>query len=159
MVRSVSAANPWATPRRDEHADVVLLLAEHERQRRPFGRRASRRSCSTTPGAAPRHVPVVGLVQVVVEADEAPACLSERLPCTISRPWGNHDRRYVSTKRPRSSPWTSGSTSQTPRMTSDSACHSRRGSGLEAAVAAPEEHQGPSRLVRRPRGRAPGRRR
>src|SRR5262249_7120429 len=38
----------------------------------------------------------------------------------ISRPSGNHSRRYVSMKNPRSSPWMTGSTTTTSWMTSDS---------------------------------------
>ena len=50
----------------------------------------------------------------------APACFSDRLAWVISRPRGNQLRRYVSTNRPRSSPWASGSTTMTSAMTSDS---------------------------------------
>ena len=49
-----------------------------------------------------------------------PCWRSARFPWIISRPCGNHSRRYVSTKTPRSSPWSDGSTTYTPVMVSDS---------------------------------------
>src|SRR5258706_2908701 len=65
----------------------------------------------------------------------APTCLSETFACTISRPNGNHERRYVSANRPRSSPWNAGRVTTTPSMAAT------RVLGLEAAVAAPEKRE------------------
>src|SRR4051812_24453909 len=79
----------------------------------------------------------------------APAWRSPRLPCTISRPCGNHWRRYVSTKNPRSSPCTSGSTTYTPAMTSDSVTLGiRQLLQFDRAVVAEHETRGTRPLTR-----------
>src|SRR5439155_14264766 len=67
----------------------------------------------------------------------APACFSDTLACTISRPSGNHERRYVSAKRPRSSPWNVGRVTTTPSIEAISAIVL----GVEPAVPAAEEQQ------------------
>ncbi len=109
MATSVSGCEAVGDTRRDEHAEVVLA-AQLERQRGAVGGAAFAQVVQHDAGRADRHVPVVGLVQVVVQPDQRPLLAVARLPCTISRPAGNHARRYVSMNRPRSSPCSSGST-------------------------------------------------
>ena len=85
--------------RRDVHAEVVVRPAVDLARGRASGwRRRSALALAQVvqhhPGVTEGHVPVVGLVQVVVQARRgSPATRLPRLPWIISRPPGIHSRR------------------------------------------------------------------
>ena len=118
---------------RDEDASVIVgpvgLCAEIEAQRGAVGGRAVAEVVEDDAGRPERHVPVVRLVEVVVEADDA-ARLSGRPDCPeSSRGPGGTTPAGTSPRNPPSSPWVVGVTTYTPAMVSDSRwpCRSRLG--------------------------------
>ena len=79
---------------RDVDAPVVRRRRASVAPGRAVGRRADPKVVEHDAGPAERHVPVVGLVQVVVQPDDAALRRGRRgCACTISRPSGNHWRR------------------------------------------------------------------
>ena len=101
----------------DEHPSFVC--PEVDELERTLGRRTE---AQVVEHDARRRAsaPVVGLVQVVMEADDGALGLVRPVRLDDFASQRNHDRRYVSTKPPRSSPWTRGATWMTSRMIFDS---------------------------------------
>src|ERR1035437_5206216 len=60
--------------RRDEQAAVVVPV-EVEGEGGTVGRRSQAEVVKHDPGRAPEHVPVIGLMEVVVQADDGPRLL------------------------------------------------------------------------------------
>ena len=110
MVMSVSAAKPWATPGGMNTPRCLYspsgVHAEVEHQRGAVGGRALAQVVQHDPGPAVGHVPVVGLVQVVVQADEgaglpvAPVAL-DHLPARAGTTPGGRSRRRRRARRRR----------------------------------------------------------
>ena len=111
---SVSDAKPCATPggmNTPRWSCVPSARAPRSNDiGRAVGRRADAQVVQHDARPAERHVPVVGLVQVVVQADDrSPPGGRRGSPGSSRARSGIHSRRNVSTKMPRSSPCTSGS--------------------------------------------------
>ena len=70
MTMSVTAAKPWATPG-GMNTPRWLSPVRSSSQRGAVGRAALAQVVQHDAGSAERHVPVVGLVQVVVQPDDA----------------------------------------------------------------------------------------
>ena len=70
MIMSVIAAKPWATPG-GMNTPMWFSPDEIELERGAVGRAALAQIVQHDPGGAERHVPVVGLVQVVVQTRPA----------------------------------------------------------------------------------------
>ena len=117
---SVSAAKPWATPGGMNTPRWSSPSRARRGRARAWRRRSgepSRRSCSTTRAVPNGHVPVVGLVQVVVQPDERarpggrPVALDHLAAAAGTTRAGRSRRRRRARRR-----GSSGSTTYTPAI-------------------------------------------
>ena len=92
MTTSVSGRESVGDPGRDVHAAVVVA-GDVEALRRAVGRTALAEIVQHDPRGADRHVPVVALVEVVVQSDERTLLLVRPVALDHLARAGNHSRR------------------------------------------------------------------